>query len=396
MMTIANPIYDTVFKYLMEDERIARTILSALLKEEIVKVEVRPHEYTNGQRESLSIFRIDFGATVRKPSGEEELILIELQKTWLSTETLRFRQYLGVHYQNPKNIVQDSPDRHALPMVAVYLLGHTVGEIETPVVYVRHQAYDYDGNPLTRGIPNKFVDSLNHDSIIVQIPRLHGKINNRLDKVLSIFDQSNVCSDNEHLLSFDDTTFDTSDDDMQPILNRLMKAALKPELRQDMNVEDEYFSIIKEQEGKVYGLERDLAEVAEQLAEKKDQLSEAQGQLSETKGQLSEAQGQLSEAQGQLSEAKGQLSEAKGQLSEAKGQLSEAKGQLSEAQGQLSEAQGQLSEAKGQLSEAQGQLSEAKGKMQAMAKLLVKAGQTTETIAENLHITKEEVEALLS
>ena len=43
MMTIANPIYDTVFKYLMEDERIARTILSALLKENIVNVEVRPH-----------------------------------------------------------------------------------------------------------------------------------------------------------------------------------------------------------------------------------------------------------------------------------------------------------------------------------------------------------------
>ena len=43
-MTIANPIYDSVFKYLMEDERIARTILSALLKEDIIKVEMRPHE----------------------------------------------------------------------------------------------------------------------------------------------------------------------------------------------------------------------------------------------------------------------------------------------------------------------------------------------------------------
>ena len=30
-MKIANPVYDTVFKYLMEDERIARTILSAQL-----------------------------------------------------------------------------------------------------------------------------------------------------------------------------------------------------------------------------------------------------------------------------------------------------------------------------------------------------------------------------
>ena len=184
MITIANPIYDTVFKYLMEDERIARTILSALLKEEILRVEVRPHEYSNGQKESLSIFRIDFGATVKGPDGEEQLILIELQKSWLPTETLRFRQYLGVHYQNPQNIVADSPDRHALPMVAVYLLGHPVGDIDEPVVYVRHQAFDYDEKPITQGIPNKFIDSLNHNSIIVQIPRLHGKVNNRLDKVL--------------------------------------------------------------------------------------------------------------------------------------------------------------------------------------------------------------------
>lgn len=29
---VANPIYDAVFKYLMEDERIAKTLLSALLK----------------------------------------------------------------------------------------------------------------------------------------------------------------------------------------------------------------------------------------------------------------------------------------------------------------------------------------------------------------------------
>ena len=286
MMTIANPIYDTVFKYLMEDERIARTILSALLKENIVKVEVRPHEYTNGQKEILSIFRIDFGATVLKPDGEEQLILIELQKSWLPTETLRFRQYLGVHYQNPKNIVTESPDRHALPMVAVYLLGHTVGEIEEPVVYVRHKAFDYDDQPVTRGIPNKFVDSLNHNSIIVQIPRLHGKINNRLDKILSIFDQKRVCNDNQHYLALDDKAFDAADDDMQPIIHRLLMAASNMEMRQNMNVEDEYYSIIKEQEGKLYGLERDLADKIGLLAEKDGQLAEKDGQLAEKDGQL--------------------------------------------------------------------------------------------------------------
>lgn len=50
-MKIANPIYDVVFKYLMEDERIARTILSALLKKDVVKVDMRAHEYSNDERE---------------------------------------------------------------------------------------------------------------------------------------------------------------------------------------------------------------------------------------------------------------------------------------------------------------------------------------------------------
>ena len=36
MVNIANPIYDSVFKYLMEDERIAKTLISALLKKEVV------------------------------------------------------------------------------------------------------------------------------------------------------------------------------------------------------------------------------------------------------------------------------------------------------------------------------------------------------------------------
>ena len=338
-MTIANPIYDTVFKYLMEDERIARTILSALLKEEIVKVEVRPHEYSNGQKESLSIFRIDFGATVRDASGEEQLILIELQKTWLPTETLRFRQYLGVHYQNPKNIVSDSPDRHALPMVAVYLLGHSVGEIEEPVVYVRHQAFDYDGRPVVRGIPNRFVDSLNHNSIIVQIPRLHGKVNNRLDKVLSIFDQSHVCTDNQHYLNLDEKAFDLADADMQPIFHRLLMAASNIEMRQNMNVEDEYYSIIKEQEGKVYGLERDLAEKIGEIAEKNNQLAEKNNQLAEKNNQLAEKDGQLAEKNNQLAEKDGQLA--------------------------------------------------------MLVKMLLQSGQTVNAIAENLHIDIESIKALL-
>lgn len=279
MIQIANPIYDSVFKYLMEDERIAKTLLSALLKKEVVAVEMRRNEYTNGVRDNISMFRIDFGAHVKEPDGTIRLVLIELQKTWLETETLRFRQYLGAQYSNPENVPsENNKDGYAIPMVAIYLLGHRVGDINVPVLYVKHKAYDYDGNVVTDGIPDPFVESLIHDSIIVQIPLLHGQVNNRLGKVLSVFDQSQKNGSDRHVLNVNDTPFD-DDDDMQYLLRRLLMAAANAQLRQEMNVEDEYFKALEDRDTALMMKDKKLAEQAEQLEQNKAELEQNKAQL---------------------------------------------------------------------------------------------------------------------
>lgn len=279
MIQIANPIYDSVFKYLMEDERIAKTLLSALLKKEVVAVEMRRNEYTNGVRDNISMFRIDFGAHVKEPDGTIRLVLIELQKTWLETETLRFRQYLGAQYSNPENVpCENNKDGYAIPMVAIYLLGHRVGDINVPVLYVKHKAYDYDGNVVTDGIPDPFVESLIHDSIIVQIPLLHGQVNNRLEKVLSVFDQSQKNGSDRHVLNINDTPFD-DDDDMQYLLRRLLMAAANAQLRQEMNVEDEYFKALEDRDTALMMKDKKLAEQAEQLEQNKAELKQNKAQL---------------------------------------------------------------------------------------------------------------------
>ena len=46
MTIIANPIYDAVFKFLMEDKKVAKIFLSALLKKDIIDLEMRRHENT--------------------------------------------------------------------------------------------------------------------------------------------------------------------------------------------------------------------------------------------------------------------------------------------------------------------------------------------------------------
>ena len=279
MIQIANPIYDSVFKYLMEDERIAKTLLSALLKKEVVAVEMRRNEYTNGVRDNISVFRIDFGAHVKEADGTIHLVLIELQKTWLETETLRFRQYLGAQYSNPENVPsENNKDGYAIPMVAIYLLGHRVGDINVPVLYVKHKAYDYDGNVVTDGIPDPFVESLIHDSIIVQIPLLHGQVNNRLEKVLSVFDQSQKNGSDRHVLNVNDTPFN-DDEDMQYLLRRLLMAAADAQLRQDMNVEDEYFKALEDRDTALMMKDKKLAEQAEQLEQNKAELEQNKAQL---------------------------------------------------------------------------------------------------------------------
>ena len=279
IISIANPIYDAVFKYLMEDNRVAKTVLSALMKKEVVEVEMRKHEYTNGTRDKISMFRIDFGAKVRQEDGSLKLVLIELQKTWLETETLRFRQYLGTQYANPDNILKDdNPNGYGIPMITVYLLGHRVGDIEEPVLYVRHKSYDYDGKEVTKGMPDPFVESLVHDSIIVQIPYLHGRVNNRLVEVLSVFDQTNKDGKNRQVLKIDDSVYD-GDTEMQHILHRLLAAASDSKLRQDMNVEDEYFSAIETRDTAIMKRDQRIAEQSAQLEEQSAQLEEQRAAL---------------------------------------------------------------------------------------------------------------------
>lgn len=287
MTLIANPIYDSVFKYLMEDEKVANILLSALLKKELVELQVRQHEYANTQRTTISMFRMDFSAKIREENGEEHLVLIELQKTWLPTETLRFRQYLGTHYLNKENIRKEPNAHYGLPIISIYILGHTLGELKEPVIYVRRRYLDYEDNVIEG--KDLFIESLTHDSIIVQIPYLQKRTRNRLERLLNIFDQNYRMEENDHLLEIDESLFHTED---LPILTRLLKAGVAPDIRRSMDVEDEILSEIEARDTLLMQKDQQI-EQKEQLIEQKDQQIEQKEQLIEQKEQVIEQKDQL-------------------------------------------------------------------------------------------------------
>ena len=380
---VANPIYDSVFKYLMEDERIAKTILSALLKKEVIHVTVRPHEYSNTTRDTLSMFRIDFAASVREREGgaiKDRIVLIELQKTWLNTETLRFRQYLGAQYSNKNNMREADEKGFAYPMVAVYLLGHKVGNIKEPIVYVNHDVFDYNGNVVADVNEEPFVESLTHNSIIVQIPLLHGNVNNRLEKVLSVFDQTQVEGDTQQVLKIDEDKY-ADDSDMLYVLHKLTAAAANSEMRQDMNVEDEYYKAIEDRDTAIMQRDKMLKEQEQQLSQQSEQLSQQSEQLSQQSEQLSQQSEQLSQQSEQLSQQSEQLSQQSEQLSQQSELLSQQSEQLSQQSEQLSQQSEQLT-----LKDEQ---------LRNMAKALFAKGMTEEQISTMTGISLENVVKLL-
>ena len=282
MAIIANPVYDTVFNFLMEDNRVAKILLSALLQKEVVELHVRQHEYAKKVKREISVLRIDFSAKVRDKDGKENLVLIELQKTWLETETLRFRQYLGAHYLDERNAPprKENPKGYGLPIVTIYLLDHRVGDLEEPMVYVRRRYLDYDSNALSRGVPDPFVESLTHDAIIVQIPLLKGRPRNHLERLLEVFDQSRRLEENAHFLQIDETRPRSREE--QLVIDRLVKAAASQELLTDMRIEDEFLSVLENRDTELMVSKTELKKSKEEN-KKKDQIIEQKNQQIEQK-----------------------------------------------------------------------------------------------------------------
>ena len=81
-MKIANLLYDRAFKILMENEKIAKLIISTIIEKEIISVELQPQETTIvDKKRNFPILRYDFKANIITDAGKEKVVLIEVQKS---------------------------------------------------------------------------------------------------------------------------------------------------------------------------------------------------------------------------------------------------------------------------------------------------------------------------
>jgi hypothetical protein len=70
-MVIANPIYDVVFKKMMENEKVAKFFIGTLLEQTIDSIEIKPQEFTYvNEMIGVAVFRLDYIATIKTETGE--------------------------------------------------------------------------------------------------------------------------------------------------------------------------------------------------------------------------------------------------------------------------------------------------------------------------------------
>jgi len=290
---IANPIYDVVFKYLLDDEKVARLLLSALLGKEVLELEFRPtevqHEGAGPDGAQLLVLRMDFAATLRLEDGCRKLVLIEIQKARSAWDVQRFRRYLGSSYASEENVYLDAGGKQQpLPIVTIYFLGEGLECVDVPVLKInRHYLDVATGDEV--GITDPFVEALTHDSIVVQMNRLKNRRRTELERLLEVFDQGLAYRSDPHLLDILEENFP---DRYREVLRRLIRAGAEREVRDKMDVEDDIFTAFRDKERKEADLLQALAERDQALGEK-DQALEEKDQALEEKDQALEEKDRL-------------------------------------------------------------------------------------------------------
>ncbi len=82
VVKIANPVYDTYFKLLMQDLRIAKFLIGTIIGEEIVEVHPYPNERVKIKvnEKVPRLMRFDYSAKVKRKRANSNLLLSKCKK----------------------------------------------------------------------------------------------------------------------------------------------------------------------------------------------------------------------------------------------------------------------------------------------------------------------------
>jgi len=257
-MKLLNPIYDSVFKYLMEDLEIAKGFISTIIGSEITELYPAPQEATSIaltlKHNQLPLHRMDYVAIIKMGEDKFEKVVVEVQKSPFIPEIERFRNYLAEKYAKISTYkVNDQQIEEHLPIKTIYLLDKKLSDSLPAVLHRKGDYYDVLYQKKYEGEKNKYVELLTHDSWFIQIEKLPPDLKNDLTKILSVFAPWMRDPDQEFYINVDDKELlDKKHALFHRILLRLQNAThnknLLLALKTESHIEDEIEKYIKQAE----------------------------------------------------------------------------------------------------------------------------------------------------
>lgn len=290
---IPNPIYDVVFKFLMEDLESARIFLETLLNEKIIHLEFAPVSHASKIAEAeekepeIRLFHLDFTAILELAGGKRELVMIELQKANVPGDIFRFKRYISANFQKKQQKEIIDPHTQAVEtieqpvrLLPIFILNFRIEKEVNDLLIKTNRVKLGIFKNRTLQEENEFIDNLSYDLWVVQLPNLsniqpedyaNDDYKRRVYLLLKLFDQDSQQAENRHRLRLIKALFP---DFLNRVINRLKAAdASEPDLEEQMYVEDEYLAELRRRANKISFFQQALQQKTEEL-EQERQLSQ--------------------------------------------------------------------------------------------------------------------------
>jgi hypothetical protein len=331
---------------MLEDEEVAKSFLSAIIEEEVLEVHFAAQERTlrqplnkvaekEGKEDAedkeklfLTVCRFDFSAKIATPNGGHKTVLIELQKAKFSSDIMRFRRYLGLHYQNPDNTYGSDPHKKVRQIYCIFLLGYDIGIRDCPIIQVDQNIKDVTTKKYLEVTDNEFIEGLHHCSWIVQSDQLKQPYRNDVEKLLSIFglnDQTAI----RHILQVDENDFPER---YAPIIRRLRMASESADVQAEMEMEDDFMKELQDKERTIAEQSKILKAKDKTIKEDKKALKEKDKTIKAKDKMIEEDKKALKEKDKTIEAKDKTIEEDKKALEEKDKLIKELKEQLAKSQ----------------------------------------------------------------
>jgi len=281
-MLIVNPLYDQAFKLLMENNKIAKKIISTIIEKEIISLQLQPQEVSIiDKKRNFPILRFDFKAIIRTEKEDEQVVLIEVQKSKSPNPIMRFRRYLASNYMKQERIIDKNGEEveQPLPIITIYFLGYNLPEYNTPAIIVNNCVIDATTKkPIEE--KSEFVKLLTHPSYILQVERLPEKRKTKLEKLLSLFDQARKTSD-KFILDLGDDYFNSLSE-FGEIIIYLNRAAQNEQTRLELQLEEDVEAEFEKQEKLLEQVKKNehlLTQKENEIEQKENEIEQKENEI---------------------------------------------------------------------------------------------------------------------